>query len=278
MNFCSCRACSSLKLHRSLLLQAGPTDSESFRGFEDVDLLLGLKWKDWKTNKEPAWVRTDNPPGLEWHICCLYIPSDQVYSCHSMSSSCALIGPGWLHLVWTWSCLFHSKILNETFCKGLTKKDRTRNAVARLYRIWEKTDTWQVWAGVFPKQPHLCLWRVCVKPEKAFIHYVVFSKCGGCLDTSILEITESLLAAFSCMLVFHLPLSRKKIWIWKLSRAGLCSPHRTSIRPSLFPQCHGTQHRDWPTCLVGDEEGDTKHMCHRSPWCCARSLCHAVPK
>lgn len=28
------------------------------------------------------------------------------------------------------------------------------------------------------------------------MHYVVFSKCGGCLDTSILEITVSLLAAF----------------------------------------------------------------------------------
>lgn len=37
------------------------------------------------------------------------------------------------------------------------------------------------------------------------MHYVVLSKCGGCLDTSTLEMSESSLAAFPWALFSHPP-------------------------------------------------------------------------
>lgn len=94
------------------------------------------------------------------------------------------------------------------------------------------------------------------------MHYVVFSKCGGCLDTSILEIAVSLLAAFHmCWFSTHLPHRRSD---YKNSSELVYAAHVGPCQTTLIPPV--SQHRAWPTCLDG---GDMKHTCHSCPQCSA---------
>lgn len=38
------------------------------------------------------------------------------------------------------------------------------------------------------------------------------------------------------------------------------------------PISPGSQHKAWPTCVVGDDGGDMKHTCHSCPQCCAGAI------
>lgn len=78
-----------------------------------------------------------------------------------MSSSCALIGPGLLHLVWTRSCFFHGKILSESFCEGLTKRIEQGTQWPDCIE-YEKKQTRGRFGLVCSQNSHACASEECV--------------------------------------------------------------------------------------------------------------------